>query len=91
MARSRTGRDAGPDAAPTLEAERVQAHQVGSSMASQAAPSGGNGLELRVAADAAAVRLLLAQARHEEAAETAAALFTVCIRAGYQAGPTCRL
>ena len=67
-------------------AEPAQAREIGSSMASLALPSGGAGLELRIAADAAAVRLLLAQARHEEAAETAAALFTVCIRAGYQVG-----
>ncbi len=64
----------------------AQAREIVSSMASLAPPSGGAGLELRVAADAAAVRLLLAQARHEEAAESAAALFTVCIRAGYQVG-----
>ena len=59
-------------------------------MASLAAPSGGTGLELRVAADGAAVRLLLAKERHEEAADAASALFTVCIRACFQASPAVR-
>ncbi len=71
-------------------AEPAQAREIVGSMASLAPPSGGAGLELRVAADADAVRLLLALDRHEEAADTAAALFTVCVRAGYQAGPAAR-
>ena len=43
----------------------VQAREIGNSMASLAAPSGGTDLELRVAADAASVRLMLAQVRDD--------------------------
>ena len=54
-------------------------------MAGLVEPSGGSHLELRLAVDAAALRLTLRMERWEEAAEAAAALFNVCLKAGYQA------
>ena len=54
-------------------------------MAGLVEPSGGRHLELRLAADAAAVRQMLRLERWEQAAEAAAALFNVALKAGYQA------
>ena len=49
--------------------------------------SGGSHLELRLAAETAAIRLMLRMERWEEAARAAAALFNVCLKAGFQVGP----
>lgn len=55
-------------------------------------PSGGGHLELRLAAETAAIRLMLRMERWEEAAQAAAALFNVCLKAGFQVGPgLCKL
>lgn len=53
-------------------------------MAGVVEPGGGSHLELRLAVDAAAVRLMLRMERWEEAAEAAGALFNVCLKSGYQ-------
>ena len=68
----------------TQHMNRMQAREIGHQMAGLEDPSGGSHLELRLAAETAAVRLMLRMECWEEAAQAAAALFNVCLKAGFQ-------